>query len=137
MELRKIIKSNIYKYLNESYINESDLKIKKIKSFKTDEGNFSIYDFSDDIRGRANMFTVFEDSNGWIVRNAFVPNELQRKGLATKFYIDMNEKSKQKTGKNLRSTQPRKLSNGEIVHELSKDGIALWDNFVDKGLAKK
>jgi hypothetical protein len=29
------------------------------------------------------------------------------------------------------------LSNGETVHELSKDGIALWDSFVEKGLAKK
>lgn len=114
-----------------------DLVVKKIKSFKTNEGKFSIYDVSDDIRGRANMFTVFEDKNGWIVRNAFVPDELQRKGIASKFYIEMNQKSKQKTGKNLRSTQPRILFNGEIIHELSKYGVLLWDSFVNNGLAKK
>ena len=49
----------------------------------------------------------------------------------------MNIKSKKKTGKNLRSTQPRVLNNGEVVHELSKEGIALWDSFVSKGLAVK
>ena len=137
MKLRKFIATTIREYLNEQIRNETNLVMKKIKSFKTDEGKFSIYDVSEDIRGRANMFTVFEDKNGWIVRNAFVPDELQRKGIATKFYIEMNQKSKQKTGKNLRSTQPRMLSNGEIVHELSNDGISLWDSFVNKGLAKK
>lgn len=137
MKLRKSIATTIYEYLNEKMGKETDLVIKKIKSFKTDEGQFSIYDILDDIRGRVNIFTVFEDKNGWIVRNAFVPYESQRKGIATKFYIEMNQKSKQKTGKNLRSTQPRMLSNGEIVHELSRDGISLWDSFVNKGLAKK
>lgn len=110
---------------------------KKIKSFKTSEGNFSIYDTQTDVRDRANMFTVHENPDGWVIRNAIVPDDQQRKGIATDFYIKMNELSKQQTGNPLRSTQPRKLSNGEIVHELSDDGIKLWDSFVEKGLANK
>lgn len=134
-ELKNIIKSVIKECLYENV--DHPIVIKKIKSFITDNGNFSVYDISNDIRDRGDMFTVFEDKNGWIVRNAFVPIELQRKGIATQFYIEMNKKSKQKTGKNLRSTQPRTLVTGENVHELSKDGIALWDSFVSKGLATK
>lgn len=137
MELREFITTTIREYLNEQVGDKHGLTLKKIKTFKTCEGKFSVYDISNDIRGRADMFTVFEDKNGWIVRNAFVPDELQRKGIATKFYIEMNEKSKQKTGIPLRSTQQRILSNGKIVHELSKDGISLWDSFVNKGLARK
>jgi hypothetical protein len=125
------------KKIKEAVEKDGDLSLKKIKSFKTSEGKFSIYDISDDVRGRANMFTVIEDKNGWIVRNAIVPDELRRKGIATRFYIEMNERSKQKTGKKLRSSQPRKLFTGEIVHELSKDSVALWDSFVKRGLAKK
>ena len=49
----------------------------------------------------------------------------------------MNKESLKKTNHPLRSTQPRELSTGEIIHELSKDGIILWDSLVDKGLAEK
>lgn len=112
--------------------------IKKVKTFETDEGRFSVYDISslDEIR-RSSMFTVFEDSDGWIVIAAFVPDELQNQGIATDFYIEMNEKSKKKTSNPLKSTQPRVLSTGEEVHELSKEGIIFWDSLVNKGLAKK
>lgn len=112
-------------------------RIRKIKSFKTDEGKFSYYDFEDEPRDRMTMFTVFEDRNGWIVRNAFVPDTMQNQGIATQFYIDMNDMSRQKTGKPLRSTQPRMISGGEIVHELSVFGIKLWDSLVRKGYAEK
>lgn len=111
--------------------------IKKIKSFKTEEGTFSIWDINDNHRNRADMFTVHEDKNGWIIRNALVPDELQKQGMATNFYIKMNELSKKKTNKPLRSTQPRKLNSGEIVHELSELGQKLWDSLVNKGLAIK
>ncbi len=137
MEIRKYIATSLRKYLVEGLNGNSNIVIKKIKAFKTDEGHFSSYDIANDIYGRATMFTVFEDTNGWIVRNAMVPDELQRKGIATDFYIKMNEKSKQKTGNPLKSTQPRKLSTGEVVHELSSNGIALWDSFVKQGLAVK
>ena len=115
---------------------ESSLPVKKIKSFKTDEGIFSVWDIDKDHR-RADMFTVHENKNGWIVRNALVPESLQKQGVASKFYIYMNELSIKKTGKPLRSTQPRKLNTGAIVHELSDLGIKLWDSLVKKGLAKK
>lgn len=112
----------------------------KIKDFKTSEGSFSVYDIEKDVhvqRKRPEMFAVLKSKDGYIVRNVLIPNELKRTGIATEFYILMNTESKQKTKKPLRSTQPRKLSNGEIVHELSSDGIALWDSFVAKGLAVK
>jgi len=112
-------------------------EIKKTQTFKTDEGKFSVYDTIKFPRGRNNMFTVKEDKDGWIVRNVILPDELKRKGIATSIYRKLNNESIKKTGNPLRSTQPRKLIGGEIVHELSPDGIALWDSFVRKGYAKK
>lgn len=110
----------------------------KVKTFTTDEGKFSIYDTEKSgARGRVDMFTVKEDNGGWIIRNAFVPDNLQRQGIATSFYKMMNNESLKKTKKPLRSTQPRVLSSGETVHELSKDGIAFWDSLVEKGYADK
>jgi hypothetical protein len=114
-------------------------KIHKQRDFKTEEGSFSVYDVVRDphkVR-RANMFTVLKDKGGYIVRNALIPDELRRQGIASRFYEDMNRESLKKTGKPLRSTQPRKLSTGETVHELSEDAIALWDSFVQRGLAHK
>ena len=112
--------------------------IHKQADFKSDEGKFSIYDIEKTApRNRSSMFTVYKSKDGYIVRNAILPDDLKRKGIATQFYIDMNKESIAKTGKPLRSTQPRKLISGEIVHELSPEGIALWDSFVSKGLAKK
>jgi hypothetical protein len=111
--------------------------IRKTRSFKTEEGNFSVYDTEKDPRGRANIFTVLEDKNGFIVRNAFVPENLQQQGIATDFYIRLNNESLRKTGNPLRSTQPRTLMTGETVHEISELGIKLWDGLVRKGYAEK
>ena len=112
-------------------------KIIKIRDFSTPEGKFSVYDYEKNPVRRADMFTVLKDKNGYIIRNAFVPDELQNKGIATEFYKSMNQESLHKTKKPLRSTRPRKLSSGKVVHELSSDGIRLWDSLVSKGLAKK
>ena len=113
-------------------------KLLKVKSFKTDEGNFDIYDTEKDgARGRVDMFTILKDKNGWIVRNAFVPDNLQKKGIATDFYKKMNEASIKATGNPLRSTQQRTLSNGEVVHELTPNAIKLWDSLVRDGFAEK
>jgi hypothetical protein len=114
-------------------------KVKKVKSFTTGEGKFSIYDTEkvEDVRDRPQMFTVLEDSGGHIVRNALVPEGSRRKGTATNFYKRMNEESLKKTGKPLRSTRPRKLMSGEVVHELTPDAISMWDSFVRQGLAEK
>jgi GNAT superfamily N-acetyltransferase len=109
----------------------------KIKSFKSNEGEFDVYDVDENHKNRADMFVVFKDKKGWVVRNVIVPKEYQRKGIATKFYINMNKMSLKNTGKPLHSTQTRKLSNGQIVHELSEDGIAFWDSLVRDGYAKK
>ena len=112
-------------------------KIKKIKEFETEEGKFAVYDIDDNHRGRADMFVVLKDKDGYIVRNALIPEDLRRKGIAESFYKKMNRESILKTGNPLRSTQERILSTGGKVHELSNDAIGLWDNFVRKGLAKK
>lgn len=112
-------------------------EVKKVKDFKTEEGSFSTYDVAKDVRGRADMFTVLKDKDGYIVRNALIPEEMRRKGIASKFYQQMNEESIAKTGNPLRSTQPRRLVTGETVHELSDDAVKLWDSFVEKGLAEK
>jgi len=110
----------------------------KIKEFKTDEGKFSSYDITNEApRNRANIGTVHEAKEGWVVRNIWVPKELQRKGIAAKFYKQMNEESIKSTGNPLRSTQERNLANGEVVHEVSADAIALWDSFVKEGIAEK
>lgn len=132
--LRETIKEEI-----DRLFENDKITIKKINSFFTDEGKFSVYDFenTDVAKNRPDIFTVWESENGWIIRNAFVPNDLQQKGIATKFYIKMNQESLKNTGKPLNSTQSRKLTTGEIVHELSSDGIALWDSLVKKGYAEK
>jgi len=118
-------------------LHENETEIKKIKSFKTEEGTFSVWDIDSTHSNRADMFTVWENKKGWVIRNSLIPESLRRKGIATKFYIKMNNLSLAKTGKPLRSTQERTLSNGQRVHELSSDAIALWDSLVNKGLAKR
>ncbi len=110
---------------------------RKTKTFKTDEGQFSVHDVEKDPRGRADMFTVHHDPEGYVVRNVLIPEAMRRQGIATEFYNRTNSESLAKTGKPLRSTRPRTLSTGEAVHELSPEGIALWDSFVKKGLAEK
>lgn len=117
-------------------IDDNSTTIKKIKSFKTDEGKFSVWDVDTDHR-RADMFTVWESNDGWIVRNALVPEDKQQQGIATDFYIRMNKLSILNTGNPLRSTQPRVLTTGAEVHELSSLGVKLWDSLVTKGYAKK
>jgi len=114
--------------------------LNSIWDFKSDEGNFSTYDTAknvDGIRGRNAMFVVHKDSDGYIVRNAILPSDKLRQGIATKFYEAINRESLDRTGRPLRSTQPRVLSSGEKVHELSSDAVALWDSFVKRGLAQK
>lgn len=118
--------------------NVNGVTLKKVKSFTTDEGSFDIYDTEKDgARGRVDMFTVFKDKNGWIIRNAFVPDALQKKGIATDFYKRMNEASLKATKKPLRSTQERTLNSGEKVHELSANAIQLWESLVRNGFAEK
>jgi hypothetical protein len=112
-------------------------QIKKTKSFTTPEGRFSVYDIEKVPIGRGDMFTVWEHPDGWIIRNALVPDDLQQQNIATIFYQRMNAASIKATGKPLRSTQPRTLNSGEIVHELSPLAIKLWDRLTRWGEAEK
>lgn len=113
-----------------------DKNITKGNTFTTDEGTFTEYQLRGDKRNMA-TFTVFESPDGWIVRNAYVPENMQKKGVATNFYNEMNQRSIEATGKPLRSTQPRTLKSGETVFELSDAGKKLWDSLVKQGVAKK
>lgn len=112
------------------------MKIVKIKNFKTDEGKFSIWDFEKYPKGRAALFVIHEDKKGYIIRNAIIPEYLQKQGIATAFYIKANQLSIAKTGFPLRSTRPR-LRDGKEVIELSDLGQKLWDSLVKKGYAIK
>lgn len=127
---------DIFDYDTTSVSDWADKNIEKQDSFETDEGVFTNYKLVGDNRNMP-TFTVFESRDGWIVRNAYIPESEQNKGIGTKFYQYMNLQSIQKTGKPLRSTQPRKLSNGTKVFELSDLGKKLWDSLTQKGLATK
>jgi len=109
--------------------------VKKIRSLKTEEGAFSIWDI-DATHKRPDMFTVWEHPDGWIIRNALVPEEMQRQGIATSFYKRMNQLSLAKTGKPLRSTQARTRLDGQDVLELSDAGKAMWDKYVEREIAE-
>lgn len=110
-------------------------QVKKIRSLRTDEGRFSVWDIDAEHR-RPDMFTVWEHPKGWIVRNVLIPEELRRQGIASKTYQTLNQLSLKATGHPLRSTQARTLLNGEQVLELSDQGRALWDGLVSKDLAE-
>lgn len=127
---------DIFDYDTTSVSDWADKNIEKQDSFETDEGVFTNYKLLGDNRNMP-TFTVFESKDGWIVRNAYIPESEQNKGIGTKFYQYINLKSIEKTGKPLRSTQPRKLSSGKEVFELSDLGHKLWDSLTKKGLAVK
>jgi len=111
-------------------------EIVQADTFTTDEGTFTNYKIVGDDRNMP-AFTVFESPDGFIVRNAYVPESMQKGGIATNFYMEMNERSLEQTGNPLRSTQPRTLNSGKQVFELSEAGKKLWDSMVSKGLASK
>ena len=115
--------------------NGAEIRFFLIKKFTTCEGNFSVWDTEKSYR-RPDMFTVWEKSDGWVIRNALVPESSRRQGLATEFYTFINKLSLDSTGEPLRSTQPRKLLQGMEVFELSDAGRYLWDSLVKKGLAQ-
>ena len=127
---------DIFDYDTTSVSDWADKNIEKQDSFETDEGVFTNYKLVGDNR-KMPTFTVFESKDGWIVRNAHIPESEQNKGIGTKFYQYINLKSIEKTGKPLRSTQLRKLSSGIEVFELSYLGHKLWDSLTKKGLAVK
>jgi len=126
-----MIKSKAMENFNMRY----NTHLKRIRTFITPEGRFGQYDYTQDPYNRPCFFTVFESEDGFIIRNAFLPEFLQRLGIATRFYKRMAIESIQITGKPLRSTQKRLLSNGETVHELSPAAVALWESLAREGYA--
>ncbi len=118
-------------------IQKSEQIPKKIRDFRTDEGQFADYDVDPRPTGRAPMFTIQRHPKGYVVRNAMVPEAMQRQGIATRFYQALNQESVQRTGKPLRSTPPRQLQDGRTVHEFTPAATALWDSLARKGVAEK
>jgi hypothetical protein len=106
------------------------MDIKKIKSFKTEEGIFSTWGIDRD------LFTVWENPKGWIIRNMLIPEGLRRQGLAFNFHKKMNILSYQKTGVPLQTVLPRKVGD-TFLREFSDEAEKLWEYMVDKGLAVK
>lgn len=111
--------------------------LRKVKSFRTEEGNFETYDINISHPGRPDMFTLYKGKDGYVVRNVVVPEDKQRNGLATEFYIAANQLSIEKTGQPLKSSPSRKIYDGSMVTELTDDGVKLWESFVAKGYAEK
>ena len=70
--------------------------------------------------------------DGYVVSNIILENPNRGKGYATKLYKELNKESIDETNKPLQSIKPDE--NGTI--ELSKDGKALWESFVKKGIAE-
>lgn len=112
--------------------------IKKIDRLITEEGVFYAYDIEKTApRKRPVFFTVHENPDGWVIRNVVLPEEMRRKGIATRFYKRMNKASIKATGNSLQSSRPRYLRDGKKLIELTDLGVKLWESFVEKGLAIK
>lgn len=92
------------KYRNVVFI-INDMVIKPIKKVKSEKyGKCTMYDIEDDPR-RPTLFTVSENKNGWVMVNSNIPEEMRRTGIATQFYLNINDLSMVKTGKPLRSNR--------------------------------
>jgi len=118
MKIRKIYES----ILSERKIKINDLTFYDIGS----RGTMVAYDTvknMNDLDGRNPMFTVDQSTDGYEIRGTFIPENLQRKGIATRFFKYMNDESNKKT------KQPLKLSN-----DLSVEGKKLIQGLISKGL---
>jgi hypothetical protein len=105
----------------------------KSNSFKSLEGNFDVYSWKGSMRdGEA---TVHKSKDGFVIRNVRVPDSAQKQGIGTALYRAINEQSLKMTGKPLRSTQPRTLSDGRKVLEMTDASKNLWKSLVKKGEA--
>ncbi len=127
-------------------------EVGKVGEFKLDreyvvEGNkFDEYFLNGD--KRKGQITVDKNPKlGWRIRNVFVddgatisgtPNNpnLQRKGLATRAYEDLNRLSIKETGKPLRSSEIFGAKNKTGFTTLNEAGQKLWKNLVKLGKAE-
>jgi len=111
----------------ESLILERNIKTGDLVFYEVGtHGTLVAYDVEKKMSNLGNrnpMFTVDESANGYEIRGAWIPENLQRKGISTKFFQFMNNESKKKTKK------PLKLSN-----DLSSDGKQLIQGLISKGM---
>jgi hypothetical protein len=89
-----------------------------------DDDNIAFYQIEGALEGEG--FSVEKNSNGYIVYLINIPKKLQRKGIATAFYNELNRVSILNTGSSVKSSPM-----------LTKEGEAMWEGFVKKNLAKK
>lgn len=121
MKLKRILKE----------INELPSEFVVSHSFTDSNGNkVTQYKLTNGYGGYAR---VVQHKDGYEMTNIIIDDELRGKGIATKFYKEINDESKSKTGKTLQSIKPDKQGN----IELSSDGKRFWESLVKNGFAKK
>ena len=133
--LAKAMGKDVDKFLNG--VNKGNISVDKEKnvnfefshSFLNSKG-IKVNQYNIDGGGYAR---VEENKTGFIVSNIIIAKENQGKGIATDFYVKMNNLSLEKTGKPLQSIKADKTG----LIELSDEGKAMWDSFVKKGIAIK
>ena len=133
--LAKAMGKDVDKFLNG--VNKGNISVDKEKnvnfefshSFLNSKG-IKVNQYNIDGGGYAR---VEENKTGFIVSNIIIVKENQGKGIATDFYVKMNNLSLEKTGKPLQSIKADKTG----LIELSDEGKAMWDSFVKKGIAIK
>ena len=133
--MAKAMGKDVDKFLNG--VNKGNISVEKEKnvnfefshSFLNSKG-IKVNQYNIDGGGYAR---VEENKTGFIVSNIIIAKENQGKGIATDFYVKMNNLSLEKTGKPLQSIKADKTG----LIELSDEGKAMWDSFVKKGIAIK
>lgn len=86
---------------------------------------------------RDGILTVELDmENGYRIRNVFVDESLQRKGIATLAYEMLNRESIKSTGKPLRSSEVGHARKSGPTSG-TPEAVALWESLVEKGEAER
>lgn len=120
MKIRKICESILF----ERKIKINDLIFYDIGS----RGSLVAYDTAksmNDLDGRNPMFTVDKSSNGYEIRGTFIPENLQRKGIATRFFKYMNDESKKKTKQSLKLSNDLSVEGKQLIHGLISKGLVI------------
>jgi len=101
--------------------------------FKTSEGSFTSYFWNGN--KQQGEVTIEKAKTGYLVRNIFLHDGDQRKGIGSEIYAWVNDLSVRATGNPMRSTKPRNLLGGDTVFDLSAAGKRLWKSLESKGFA--
>ena len=101
----------------------------KTRTFEKKGSKYSAYNIEGGHgEGGEENFIIREKPDGFVVDSVLLPEYLQRKGVATDFYKQINERSIKETGNSLKSSP---------ISSLSSEGESLWNGLVKKGLAEK